>query len=50
MADIRNTSKSPDTNIIKQGHTKKAGQFGSDPNYKGHVKPTQDITIPTAKG
>jgi len=45
-ADIRKSSKSPDTNIIRQGHTTN-GSFGSDPNAKVKgSRPTRDITNP----
>lgn len=48
--DIKNASKSPDTTIIKQGHTTN-GSFGSDPNAKVKGgRATRDISIPTAKG
>lgn len=49
-ADIKNSSKAPDVNIMKQGHTTN-GDFGSNPSarVKGGRK-SRDITIPTAKG
>lgn len=49
-ADIKNTSKSPDVNIVKQGHTTNS-DFGSDPNarVKGGRK-ARDISAPAAKG
>lgn len=49
MTDIRKTSKAPDVNIKKQGHTS-SGSFGSDPNVKAKGRSVRDITIPTAKG
>ena len=50
--DIKNSSKSPDTTIIKQGHTKLAGEFGSDPNYNGPggKRTATNIDVPLAKG
>lgn len=48
--NIKNSSKSPDVNIVKQGHTTN-GDFGSNPNAKVKGgRTTRDITIPTAKG
>jgi hypothetical protein len=48
--DIKNTSKSPDVNVMKQGHTTN-GDFGSDPNarVKGGRK-ARNIDVPTARG
>lgn len=48
--NIKNSSKAPDVNIMKQGHTTN-GDFGSNPSarVKGG-RTTRDITIPTAKG
>ncbi len=49
MSDIRKASKSPDTTIIRQGHTTNRS-FGSDPNAKVKgSRPTTDVTIPMAK-
>ena len=49
-ADIRKTSKAPDVNIMKQGHTTN-GDFGSDPNAKVKGgRTSRDIAIPSAKG
>jgi hypothetical protein len=47
--NITQTSKSPDVNIMRQGHTSN-GSFGSDPmkKVKGG-RSTRDLTIPTAK-
>lgn len=49
MSDIRKSSKSPDTQILRQGQTKN-GAFGSDPGIrvKGS-RPVSDITVPMAK-
>lgn len=49
MTDIRKTSKAPDTNVVKQGHTTN-GAFGSNPNAKVKGgRPTRDVSIPTAR-
>ena len=49
MSDIRKSSKSPDTTIIKQGHTSN-GSFGSDPNVKVKGgRAVRDLSNPVAK-
>lgn len=49
MTDIRKQSKSPDTTVVKQGHTTN-GSFGSDPmkKVKGG-RPTRDLSNPVAR-
>lgn len=48
--NIKNSSKSPDVNIMRMGHTTN-GSFGSDPNKKVKgSRPTRDLTVPNAKG
>lgn len=48
--DIIKTSKSPDTNIVKMGHTTN-GAFGSDPakKVKGG-RQVRNLSVPNAKG
>ena len=47
--DITKASKSPDVQILKQGHTT-SGDFGSNPQAKIlGGRQVRDITIPTAK-
>lgn len=47
--DIRKTSKAPETNIVKAGHTSN-GSFGNDPSLKVKGSRTaRDLSIPMAK-
>ena len=48
MSDIRKSSKSPDTTIMKQGHTSN-GSFGSEPNVKVKGRAVRDLSNPVAK-
>lgn len=48
--DITKSSTSPDTNIVRQGHTTN-GSFGSDPSKKVKGgRQVRDLTVPNAKG
>lgn len=49
MSDIRKTSTSSNTTIIKQGHTTN-GKFGSDPNFKTNANGNVRDLNPPATG
>lgn len=46
MADITKVSKSPDTTIIKQGHTTNR-KFGSNPSVASKNGPVTDLNPPS---